>query len=181
MQNRNNIERQSGQLLGYLDALFRRLVIHRQPADDPTPDCSREEMRALILLRSRGRTIMSEFAGELGVPLSTATHTVDRLVLKGLVMRLRSERDRRVVQVEMSPQGHKLQAALRARHQAMARSWLAPLSASERESFLQLMAKIADNAKPENAKPENVKPDSSVVNAHPAAARNASPASEAYR
>jgi DNA-binding MarR family transcriptional regulator len=136
LQKRSTLERQSGQLLGYLDALFRRLVLPRQTADEPNLDCSREEIRALILLGASGRTIMSDFAGELGVPLSTATHTIDRLVAKGLVIRVRSEQDRRVVQVEMSDLGKGVQTALRARHQAMARSWLAPLSPAEREAFL---------------------------------------------
>ncbi len=166
-----NIERQSGQLLGYLDALFRRLVVSRQPADDPMRECSREDIRALMVLRSSGRSIMTDFAAELGVPLSTATHAIDRLVQKGLVMRLRSERDRRVVQVEMSRQGLALQTALRARHQAMARSWLAPLSPAERETFLDLMAKIADHAKP----------DASLGNGAAAVTRRASPDNEAYR
>lgn len=150
LQKRNTIERQSGQLLSYLDALFRRLVLPRQPSEEPSFDCSREEIRALILLRTSGRTIMTDFAAELGVPLSTATHTIDRLVRKGLVTRLRSERDRRVVQVEMSQAGIAFQTALRARHQAMARSWLLPLSAGERETFLDLMAKITQGAKPQS-------------------------------
>jgi DNA-binding MarR family transcriptional regulator len=175
LQNRNNIGRQSGQLLGYLDALFRRLVLPRHPPDEPAIDCSREEIRALILLRSSGRVIMSDFAGELGVPLSTATHTIDRLVRKGLVIRVRSEQDRRVVQVEMSPQGLAFQTALRARHQAMARSWLAPLSASERQAFLELIAKIAENAKPDPVV------SSASANGAAAAARRVSPTSEAYR
>lgn len=149
LHNRNNLEGQSTQLLGYLDALFRRLVLPRVPAEDPTKDCSREEFRALILLRTRGRSIMSEFAGELGVPLSTATHTIDRLVRKGLVIRVRSEEDRRVVQVDLSPAGSELHRRMRAQHQAMARSWLAALTTSDRETFLQLMAKIAENAKPD--------------------------------
>jgi hypothetical protein len=113
LQRRNTLGSQSGQLLGCLDALFRRLI--------------------------------------LGVPLSTATHTIDRLVGKGLVIRVRSEQDRRVVQVEMSEVGKAFQTALRARHQAMARSWLTPLSPAERETFLNLMAKITQGAKPEPA------------------------------
>jgi DNA-binding MarR family transcriptional regulator len=143
LQKRSTLENQSGQLLSYLDALFRRLVLPRQSIDEPSFECSREEIRALILLRTSGRTIMSDFAGELGVPLSTATHTIDRLVRKGLVVRVRSEQDRRVVQVEMSEVGKAFHTALRTRHQAMARSWLTPLSPAEREAFLNLMSKIA--------------------------------------
>lgn len=167
LQKRSNIERQSGELLSHLDALFRRLVLPRLAAEEPSLECSREEIRALILLRTSGRTMMTDFASGLGVPLSTATHTIDRLVRKGLVVRVRSEQDRRVVQVEMSPAGIELQNALRARHRAMARSWLGPLSASERETFLDLMAKIACNAKPAG----NAKPDASIVNGAAASRR----------
>ena len=161
LQKRSTLERQSGQLLGYLDALFRRLVLQRLPADEPGFECSREEMRALILLGSSGRTIMSDFAGELGVPLSTATHTIDRLVAKGLVVRVRSEQDRRVVLVEMSEIGMAFQTALRARHHSMARSWLTPLSPAERETFLGLMAKITQGAALES------RPETGAQNAAP--------------
>lgn len=173
LQKGNSLERQSGELLAHLDALFRRLVLPRLMTEEPNFECSREEIRALILLRTSGRTIMTDFASELGVPLSTATHTIDRLVRKGLVVRVRSEQDRRVVQVEMSPIGLAFQNTLRSRHQAMARSWLAPLSPSERETFLDLMAKIAENARP----------DAAVVQsgANGAAARRASATSEVLR
>jgi DNA-binding MarR family transcriptional regulator len=143
-----SIQRQSGELLGHLDALFRRLMLPRQPAEEQSLELSREEIRAIILLRSSGRSIMSDFAGSLGIPLSTATHTIDRLVHKGLVVRVRSDQDRRIVQVEMSETGKKLHAALRAKHQAMALSWLEPLSPNERETFLNMMAKIAQGATP---------------------------------
>jgi DNA-binding MarR family transcriptional regulator len=151
LQKRSTLQRQSSQLLGYLDALFRRLVLPRQAAEEASHDCSREEIRGLIQLGAGGRTIMSDFAGQLGVPFSTATHTIDRLVAKGLVIRVRSEQDRRVVLVEMSETGQAFQTALRARHRAMARGWLAPLSPAERESFLKLMGKITEGASLESA------------------------------
>lgn len=146
------LDQQSGQLLGYLDALFQRLVLPRQPVETAL-ECSREEIRALILLGSSGRMIMSDFAAGLGVPLSTATHTVDRLVNKVLVVRNRRDEDRRVVEVEMSEHGRKLQAAFRGKRQGVARSWLAALSPGEREIFLELMAKITLRAKPEPERP----------------------------
>ncbi len=102
----------------------------------------------MILLPSRGKIIMSSLAEGLGVPLSTATHTVDRLVAKGLAVRNRSDEDRRVVQVEMSEHGKKLQDAFRVKRGEMARSWLAPLSSGEREIFLELMDKITRLAVP---------------------------------
>jgi len=132
---------QSARLLGYLDTLFQRLVLTRKPAG-PVPECSREEIRALIALGSGARRTMSDLAGSLGVPLSTATHTVDRLFERNLVVRTRSDQDRRVVEVEMSPHGRKQQAAFRKVRQSMAQCWLEPLNPAERRVFLELMEKI---------------------------------------
>lgn len=146
------LERQSGQLVGYFDTLFRRLMLPRKSDELPDMECSREEIRALVLLGSAQRATMSGLAEDLGVPLSTATHTVDRLVAKGIVMRIRSEEDRRVVMVEMSGFGKKLQENFRDKRRAMARSWLEPLSPGEREIFLELMAKITERAAPEAGK-----------------------------
>jgi DNA-binding MarR family transcriptional regulator len=123
-------------------------MLPRRSADEPSLEISREEIRAMIILDSGQRIIMSNLAEALGVPLSTATHTVDRLVAKGLVVRNRSEQDRRVVEVEMSDYGRKLQASHTGQRRAMARSWLEPLSGSEREVFLQLMDKITLLVKP---------------------------------
>ena len=85
---------------------------------------------------------MTDLADALGVPLSTATHTVDRLVKKGVVARDRSEQDRRVVQLELTEQGKRLQEVFRSKRRSLAREMLAPLSPGEREIFLELMAKI---------------------------------------
>jgi DNA-binding MarR family transcriptional regulator len=148
------VDRQSAQLLGYLDTLFRRLMLPRRTGDEASLELSREEMRALIILDPGGldsdkhSIMMSNLAESLGVPLSTATHTVDRLVAKGLVQRNRSEEDRRVVQVEMSAYGRKLQEEFREKRKLMACSWLEPLSSGEREVFLELMSKITRLAKP---------------------------------
>jgi len=142
------LDRQSAQLLGYLDTLFRRLMLPRRSGDEAALEISREEIRALVILDSGERVMMSSLAESLAVPLSTATHTVDRLVAKGLVLRNRSEEDRRVVQVEMSEYGRKLQEEFRDKRKLMACSWLEPLSSGEREIFLELMSKITRLAKP---------------------------------
>ena len=142
------MDQQSNQLVGYLEALFRRLMMDRKPADDSQLEISREEIRALVFLDSGEAVTMSHLADSLGVPLSTATHTVDRLVSKGLAERNRSEEDRRVVEVQMSEYGRKLQESFRAKRKVVAQSWLEPLTDSERELFLELMEKITRLAKP---------------------------------
>ncbi len=144
----HTLDEQSNQLVGYLETLFRRMMLHRKQADDPQVEISREEIRAMLLLDSGGRLTMTKLAESLDVPLSTATHTMDRLVSKGLAERNRSEEDRRVVEVEMSEYGRKLQETFRESRKVVARTWLDPLSGEEREAFLQLMSKITLLAKP---------------------------------
>src|SRR5258708_1374719 len=122
------LDRQSDQLLGYLDALFRKLMLPRKTDEEPALDCSRDELRVLMILHSAQRIIMSDLAEAIGTPVSTATHTVDRLVTRGLVVRNRSDEDRRVVRVELSENGKRLQETFRLKRGAMARSWLEPLS-----------------------------------------------------
>lgn len=124
------------------------MIADRKPCDDSQLEISREEIRALVLLDKGERVKMTNLADLLGVPLSTATHTVDRLVSKGLAERNRSEEDRRVVEVEMSEYGRKLQETFRDKRKMVARSWLEPLSGSERDLFLELMEKITRLAKP---------------------------------
>jgi DNA-binding MarR family transcriptional regulator len=146
---RSSLDQQSSRLLGYFDTLFRRLMLNSESGEeDSAPEMSREDWRTLILLGASGRVTMTSLADVLGVPLSTATHTVDRLVAKSLVIRARSDQDRRVVQVEVSDFGKRLQAKFRAKKLALARSWLEPLTSGEREIFLELMAKITQRAKP---------------------------------
>jgi hypothetical protein len=79
-----NLEHQSAQLLGYFDGLFQRLMLGPKGETEPWLGCSREEIRAMILLGASGCITMTSLADRLGVPLSTATHTIDRLVAKSL-------------------------------------------------------------------------------------------------
>ena len=136
------VDEQSKRLVASLEALFHRMMLSPPPTDRPALDCTREEIRAMIAISLRAEMTMSDLAEALAVPLSTATHTVDKLVAKELAVRTRSEQDRRLVLVGMSEAGRKVQQGMRARHQVMARNWLLPLSAGEREIFLELMAKI---------------------------------------
>ena len=142
------VDEQSMRLVASLEALFHRMMLSPPPSDRLSLDCTKEEARALIVLSLRREMTMSDLAEALGVPLSTATHTVDKLVTKELAFRTRSEQDRRLVLVGMSESGRKFLESARARHQLMARSWLVPLSPGEREIFLELMAKITRLAQP---------------------------------
>ena len=120
----------------------------RQPprATQPEVELSHAEFRLVAVLGHKSSAIMSDLAGMLNVPLSTATHTVDKLVAKGLVERGRADRDRRIVLVELSEKGRQLHQSCLECQLAMGRTMLEALSPGEREIFLELMVKMTQQA-----------------------------------
>ncbi len=112
-------------------------------APPPTDvELSPQDGRALMTLARHGGVTMTDFSEMLGVPVSTATRMVERLIDKGLAVRSRIEDDRRVVRVDLSEEGKKLDQIFAAKRREMGRTMLAPLSHGEREMFLELMNKI---------------------------------------
>ena len=136
------LERQVRDLDACFDA-FRRAMMGRQMPMPPSDvELSPQSGRALITLADRGPIAMTDFSEALGVPLSTATRMVERLIEKGLAVRSRIEDDRRVVRVELSEEGKKLNQHFLEQRTQMGRQMLAPLTHGEREIFIELMTKI---------------------------------------
>ncbi|MEU4241848.1 MarR family transcriptional regulator [Actinoplanes sp. NPDC026619] len=68
-------------------------------------DVTIPQFRALVVLSNRGSMRGADIADELNVNPSTGTRMTDRLVGKGLVRRVRSTDDRRVVQLRLTKAG----------------------------------------------------------------------------
>jgi DNA-binding MarR family transcriptional regulator len=137
------LERQLKRLVGCFYELSERLMVRQPPrATMPEIELSQQEFRLVAAIGHKGSAIMSDLAGILNVPLSTATHTVDKLVAKELVERGRADRDRRIVLVELSEKGRRLHQSCLECQLAMGRTMLEALSPGEREIFLELMAKM---------------------------------------
>jgi DNA-binding MarR family transcriptional regulator len=64
------------------------------------------QFRALVVLAVRGTLRSADIAEELQVNPSTGTRMTDRLAAKGLVGRVRSTDDRRVVRLRLTRAGH---------------------------------------------------------------------------
>lgn len=141
------LERQLRELIAHFDALSQRLMMNRPPPPGFDVECSPQEMRALAMLGIKGPMIMSDLAGIISVPMSTATHTIDKLVSKGLVERTRPDGDRRIVQVGLSEKGQQLHQSFLDFRMDMSRNMLDALSPGEREIFLELMAKMTRPAR----------------------------------
>ncbi|MER6509556.1 MarR family transcriptional regulator [Nonomuraea sp. NPDC001636] len=73
----------------HIEAIADRLGVHHV------------DVAALILLEMRGPLPVGAISEELGLPSASATRLIDRLEKAGYVRRVRGERDRRTVTVEL--------------------------------------------------------------------------------
>lgn len=87
---------------------------------------------------------MGDLSRILGVPLSTATRTVDWLVNNSYVQRLPDPEDRRVVRVELTAAGNELYGAMNDLLLEQADQLLQDFSLDERKELGRLLGKLVD-------------------------------------
>ncbi len=101
------------------------------------------EFRVLNRLHEDGRSPMVRLARDQGLTRSSMTNVVDRLEAQGLVRRVRSREDRRVVTIQISTRGKALRRRALAAHRAFVQRTLESLSSSEALSLVALFRRIA--------------------------------------
>ena len=104
-------------------------------------DLTSVQFAALDAIAQQPDIDQSSLAATIGYDRATMGGVVDRLESKGLVQRLVSAEDRRARQLQLTPEGVRLLAAVRPVVQALQVDILAPLSPSERAAFVALALK----------------------------------------
>ncbi len=87
---------------------------------------------------------MNELSNAVGVDNSTMTRMVDQLVDKGLVLRKVSEKDRRQVQIGLTPKGQKLHQELAAALHNFYKDSLDQIPETERAVIIESLVKVND-------------------------------------
>ncbi len=118
-------------------------VVNAAAARGPHAELSSRELTLVEHLGDSGPRMMRELAEVLVLAVNSVTSTVDNLERKGIVVRHRSDEDRRVVRVELTDAGKAAYASAVDYMQAFLRSMLQALNEDEREIFLVLFRKIA--------------------------------------
>jgi DNA-binding MarR family transcriptional regulator len=103
---------------------------------------NRSEIAVLLMLHFRGEMTMSALASELGAPLSTMTSLAQRLVRKGLIVRYPSDKDQRIILVQLTEEGMQIVSQARAIIEKVFARVQAALSPNELKQFLSLAVKI---------------------------------------
>jgi DNA-binding MarR family transcriptional regulator len=97
----------------------------------------------LQVIAANGGLSQSELGAILGIDRSTVVAVIDRLERDGLVRRAKAPRDRRSHALQLSEKGAVTLAVLEQRVAAHERDIARALSAAERKTLLNLLARIA--------------------------------------
>ena len=96
--------------------------------------------------------IVSELAQYLSITLSGVTQLVEKLVKKNLVVRERSEDDRRVVYIKITDEGKNVLAKLNENRLKVYRDYFSVLTEEEMEVHFNILKKITSHALREDEK-----------------------------
>ena len=127
-----------------IDALVRVFRITDSPALGPdAPRLNPPDMQALLFVAQNPDCISADVGAFLGVVPTTTSALVDRLVRQGLLLRARTETNRRVVLLRLTDTGEEVVRKIVAQQNDHCRVMLEALSETERDAFLSAARKIA--------------------------------------
>lgn len=115
-------------------------------------NCSKNEVFVFWLLYQRSEVNMTEIAEYIHVPLNTATGIINRMEKNGLIMRTRSQEDKRVVNIGFSEKGMAQFEALVGELVCYGTKVIQSFTKEELELFYKMTSKIMDILRQENKK-----------------------------
>ncbi|MDQ3035048.1 MAG: MarR family transcriptional regulator [Myxococcota bacterium] len=107
------------------------------------------QITALKILEAVGEISLSELSERMSARNSTITGIVDRMERDGLVVRERSEQDRRVVKIRATAKGAQIASGVPVTAMELFASALRSLSAADRAELRRILAKLADSVRSE--------------------------------
>lgn len=96
----------------------------------------------LSKIQKRGRMTISEIADGMGVSLSAVTALSDRLYKAGMVERQRDDKDRRLVWLEITPQGRKSVDFIKDERNRIAAKYFGQLPDEDVERLIEIFKKL---------------------------------------
>jgi DNA-binding MarR family transcriptional regulator len=106
-------------------------------------DLTGPQLTVLKLLEGVGDMSLSELSDRIRAQNSTVTGIIDRMEREGLVTRVRSMEDRRVVHIRLTDKGAKIANEIAVEPMEIFRGALESLSPGEMRELIKLLTKIA--------------------------------------
>jgi DNA-binding MarR family transcriptional regulator len=107
------------------------------------------QITALKILEAVGEISLSELSERMSARNSTITGIVDRMERDGLVVRERSEQDRRVVKIRATDKGAQIARGVPVTAMELFASALRSLPVADRAELRRILAKLADRVRSE--------------------------------
>jgi DNA-binding MarR family transcriptional regulator len=108
-----------------------------------TVDLTGPQLTVLKMLEAVEDLSLSELSDRIRAQNSTVTGIVDRMEREGLVVRARSEEDRRVIKIKMTDKGARIARAIDVAPMEVFRGALEGLGPGETRELLKILTKIA--------------------------------------
>lgn len=99
----------------------------------------------VFMLEQRGKLRMSELAELLQLTAGAVTSASDKLIDHGYVIRIRDEKDRRVVYLDITEKGHETMKALRMKGRQKMKIVFAHLTEQDLEKFIDVFEQASDH------------------------------------
>ncbi len=119
-----------------------KIIISQDIWENILMNCTKNELFVLMLLYRKSDVNMTQIAEYIGAPLNTTTGIVGRMEQKGMVQRLRSESDKRVVTLILTEYGKKQVGEILAMFLGYAQTVITSLSADELKLMSTVVSKI---------------------------------------
>ena len=120
---------------------FKRAITDSFLKDAKSFGFSPSHFEILIYVSEKGPVTMKSIASWLNITPPSASSLVDKLVLKRLVSRSPSEKDRRTVYVKLGEDAHKFFAKLHKKKITLFKKMLDKLNKEEKESLVHILNK----------------------------------------
>ena len=113
-------------------------------------DISTAQLKVIFVLHFGGTHTVNQLADRLHIKQSTASHLVEKLVQAGFVTRVDSTKDRRIIELHLTEQGHALADRLSGiTHKRTIAGWVSQLAEDQRTAFgniLHALLAIIENS-----------------------------------
>jgi DNA-binding MarR family transcriptional regulator len=107
-------------------------------------EVSERELALLRTLATEGPMITKALGARFKVPVSTMTGLVDRMEEKGLLRRITGRRDRRSIELELTPAGTLALRQHSRNIEAIAEGMLQALSARDQEALIAILRRVRE-------------------------------------
>ncbi len=122
------------------------------PAKPPITNSPAAVYRTGRTLYYGSKPTMKELSGALGIPAYATTRMIEWWVKNGLAERLPNPNDRRVVRIGLTEDGRRFHEAAEGFSCNVIEGMLDCLTDAERDTFIELLAKVASNLKAHDEK-----------------------------